>query len=149
MRRILLCPEIIFNEQTFFFSFSLPWQTHTVCHTSESRFQSLIQWSVISTNFRKKMFGQIGNVVGHDRWLTVISIADICFLLKITRQVLHCPLWIDSFSFVYTILLYNSVRSITYPNNPTTTKTWYYLLFEIWLVNFVFLLVCLFGRDLN
>ena len=56
----------------------------------------------------------------------------------------HNLSWIILFSFVYTILLYSSVRRITYLNNPTTTKTWCYLLFEIWLANFVFLLVCLF-----
>ena len=35
---------------------------------------SLIQWSVISTNFRKRLFSQIGSLVGHDRWPIIISI---------------------------------------------------------------------------
>ena len=128
---------------------------HFLYHVKHMQFvtlrspDSLIQWSAISANFRKRLFNQIGNLVGYDPWPTIILITDICFLLKITRQVLHCLLWIDSSYFVYTILLYNSVRSITYPNNPTTTKTWCYLLFEVWLVNFVFLLVSLFGWDLN
>ena len=42
LHKILLCAEIIFNEQTFFFSFSLPCQTHAVCHTSESRQSHLV-----------------------------------------------------------------------------------------------------------
>ena len=39
---------------------------------------SLIQWSVISTNFSKRLLGQIGNLVGHDRWPTVISTTVDC-----------------------------------------------------------------------
>ena len=46
---------------------------------------SLIQWSVVSTNFRKRLFGQIGNPVGHDRWPTIISItASVSYFEKST-----------------------------------------------------------------
>ena len=34
---------------------------------------SLTQWSTISANFRKRLLGQIGNLVGHDQWPTLIS----------------------------------------------------------------------------
>ena len=46
---------------------------------------SLIQWSVISTNFRKMLFGQIENLVGHDRWPTIILItAFVSYFEKCT-----------------------------------------------------------------
>ena len=125
---------------------------HFLYHVKYLQFGTLrspdspIQWSVISTNFRKRLFGQIGNLVGHDWWPTIILITDICFLLKITRQVLHCLLWIDSFSLVYTILLYNSVCRITYPNNPTAHRpgVTYCLKFDL-LILFFFWSVCLVG----
>ena len=33
---------------------------------------SLIQWLVISVDFRKRLFDQIGNFISHDQWLAII-----------------------------------------------------------------------------
>ena len=67
----LLEGEIIFKEQTFFFSFPLPCQTHAVCYTLSP--DSLIHWLVISANFTERLLCQFGNLVSHDWWPTIIS----------------------------------------------------------------------------
>ena len=47
---------------------------------------SLFQWSIISTNFRKRLFSQIGNLVGHDQWPTVISTTGLQMCLYLFYQ---------------------------------------------------------------
>ena len=77
LHKILLHGEIMFSEQTFFI--------HFFYHVKQMQFvtlqspDSLIQQSVISTNFRKRLFVQIGNLAGHDWWLTLISTTAIVF----------------------------------------------------------------------
>ena len=63
----------------------------------------------------------------------------ICFLLRNTRQVLHWPLWIISFSFAHIILLYRSIIGLLIwvfqqLQRPGVT---YYLKFD-WLVLLLF-----------
>ena len=55
---------------------------HFLYHVKHRQFvtrrspDSLIQWSDISTNFGKRLLGEIGNLVGHDWWPTVISTTE-------------------------------------------------------------------------
>ena len=62
LQNILLRAEIIFIQQFFFHFIYLVKHMQFVTLSSPD---SLIQWSVVSTNFRKKLFDQIENRVGH------------------------------------------------------------------------------------
>ena len=53
---------------------------------------SLIQWLVISVDFRKRLFDQIGNFISHDQWLAIIlttAILGLVLLLIYINDLSH------------------------------------------------------------
>ena len=74
-KTFVACRENIQLTNFFFFHF-LYHIKHIQSVTLQSP-DSFIQWLVNSTNFRKRLFGQIGNLAGHDRWPIIILTTDL------------------------------------------------------------------------
>ena len=73
---------------------------------------SLIQWSVISTNFSKRLFDQTRNFVGHLSWRTKFPILPNNLLL----------ISITDFKNIYPRSLINNLQSFREPTALTKTR---------------------------